>query len=75
MIVTSRYLLNHIKTAHFRQSAGRKPSPFTICPLQTPHDLGSNPGRQGEKPAITRLSYGTGLYHSLQIFKSGSTLK
>jgi hypothetical protein len=38
---------------------GRKPTPVPLFPPQIPHDLGSNPGRRGEKTATNRLSYGT----------------
>jgi hypothetical protein len=41
------------------QSTRRKPAPVPLCPPQIPHDLGSNPGRRGGKPATNRLSYGT----------------
>jgi hypothetical protein len=30
-----------------------------LCPPQIPHDLGSNPGLYGEKPATICLRYGT----------------
>jgi hypothetical protein len=36
-----------------------KPVPVPLCPPQIPHDLDSNPGRCGVKPATNRLSYGT----------------
>jgi hypothetical protein len=39
-----------------------KPAPVPLCPAQIPHDLGSNPGRRGGKPATNRLSYGTALF-------------
>jgi hypothetical protein len=38
-------------------STRRKPAPVPICPPQIPHDLGSNPGCRGGKPATNRLSY------------------
>jgi hypothetical protein len=41
------------------QSTRRKPAPVPLCAPQIPHDLGSNPGRRGGKPATNRLSYGT----------------
>jgi hypothetical protein len=41
------------------RSTRRKPAPVPLCPPQIPHDLGSNPGRRGGKPATNRLSYGT----------------
>jgi hypothetical protein len=41
------------------RSTGGKPAPVPLCPPQIPHDLGSNPGRRGGKPATNRLSYGT----------------
>jgi hypothetical protein len=36
--------------------SGEKPAPVPLCPLQTPHDLGSNPGLRDGNPA---RSYGT----------------
>jgi hypothetical protein len=39
----------------------RIPAPVPLCLSQIPHDLGSNPGRRGGKPAINLLSYGTAL--------------
>jgi hypothetical protein len=41
------------------RSSRRKPAPVPVCSPQIPHDLGSNPGRRGGKPATNRLSYGT----------------
>jgi hypothetical protein len=41
------------------RSTRRKPSLVPLCAPQIPHDLGSNPGRRGGKPATNRLSYGT----------------
>jgi hypothetical protein len=41
------------------RSTRRKPAPVPLCTPQIPHDLGSNPGRRGGKPATNRLSYGT----------------
>jgi hypothetical protein len=41
------------------RSTRRKPAPVPLCPPQIPHDLGSNPGRRGGKPATNRLSCGT----------------
>jgi hypothetical protein len=43
------------------RSIRRKPAPVPLCPPQIPHDLGSNPGRRGGKPATNRPSYGTAL--------------
>jgi hypothetical protein len=43
------------------RSTRRKPAPVPLCPPPIPHDLGSNPGRRGGKPATNRLSYGTAL--------------
>jgi hypothetical protein len=40
------------------RSTRRKPAPMPLCPPQIPHDLGSNPGRRGWKPATNRWSYG-----------------
>jgi hypothetical protein len=40
-------------------STRRKPAPVPLCPPQIPHDLTSNPGCHGGKPATNRLSYGT----------------
>jgi hypothetical protein len=37
-------------------STRRKPAPMPYCPPQIRHDLGSNPLRRGEKPAIHGLS-------------------
>jgi hypothetical protein len=41
------------------RSTRRKPTPVPLCPPQISHYLtrGSNPGRRGENPATTRLSY------------------
>jgi hypothetical protein len=47
------------------RSTRRKPAPVPLCPPQFPHDLGSNPGRRGGKPATNRLSCGTALTNSL----------
>jgi hypothetical protein len=41
------------------RSTRRKPAPVPPCSPQNPHDLGSNPGSRGGKPATNRLSYGT----------------
>jgi hypothetical protein len=41
------------------RSTRKKPAPVPLCPPQIPHDLGSNPGHRGGKPATNRLSYGT----------------
>jgi hypothetical protein len=41
------------------RSTRRKHAPVPLCTPQIPHDLGSNPGRRGGKPASNRLSYGT----------------
>jgi hypothetical protein len=41
------------------RSTRRKPAPVPLCPPRIPHDLESNPGRRGGKPATNRLSYGT----------------
>jgi hypothetical protein len=41
------------------RSTRRKPVSVPLCPPQIPHDLGSNPGRRGGKPATNPLSYGT----------------
>jgi hypothetical protein len=41
------------------RSARKKPAPVPLCPPQIPHDLGSNAGLRGGKPATNRLSYGT----------------
>jgi hypothetical protein len=41
------------------RSTRRRPAPVSLCPPQISHDLGSNPGRRGGKPATNRLSYGT----------------
>jgi hypothetical protein len=41
------------------QSTRRKPAPVTLCPPQILHDLGSNPGHRGGKPATNHLRYGT----------------
>jgi hypothetical protein len=41
------------------RSTRRKPAPVQLYPPQIPHDLGSNPGRRGGKPATNRLSYVT----------------
>jgi hypothetical protein len=41
------------------RSTRRKPAPVPLCPPKIPHDLGSNPGRRGGKPATNRLSCGT----------------
>jgi hypothetical protein len=38
-----------------------------LCQPQIPHDLGSNPGRRGGKPATNRLSYGTAFYLYLNL--------
>jgi hypothetical protein len=35
------------------RSTRRKPAPVSLCSPQIPHDLGSNPGRHGGKPANT----------------------
>jgi hypothetical protein len=51
------------------RSTRRKPAPMPLCPPQIPHDLGSNPGRRGGKPATNRLSYGTAvinMWHHMQ---------
>ena len=42
---------------------GEKPVPVPLCPPQIPHWLtpGSKPGLRGERPAINRLSHGTGI--------------
>jgi hypothetical protein len=40
------------------RSTGRIPASAPLCPIQTPHDLGSNPGRRGGKLPTNRLSYG-----------------
>jgi hypothetical protein len=45
------------------RSTRRKPAPVPLCPPQIPHDLGSNPGRRGGKPATNRLNYGTALWY------------
>jgi hypothetical protein len=37
----------------------RKSAPVPLGPPQIPHDLGSNRGRRGGKPATNRPSYGT----------------
>jgi hypothetical protein len=47
------------------QSTRRKSAPVPLRPPQIPHDLGSNPGRRGGKPATNRLSYGTAIRLSL----------
>jgi hypothetical protein len=39
------------------RSYRRKPAPVPLCPPRIPHDLGSNLGRRGGKPAANRLSY------------------
>jgi hypothetical protein len=44
-----------------KRSTRRKPAPVPLCPPQIQHDLGSNPGRRGGKPATNRLKYGTAL--------------
>jgi hypothetical protein len=36
-----------------------KPASVPLCPPQIPHNLSSNPGRRGWKPATNLLSYGT----------------
>jgi hypothetical protein len=36
-----------------------KSVPVSFCASQTPHYLGSNPGRCGEKPTTNHLSYDT----------------
>jgi hypothetical protein len=41
------------------RSTRRKPAPVPLYPPQIPHDLGSNPGLRGGKPASNRLSHGT----------------
>jgi hypothetical protein len=41
------------------RSTLRKPAQVPLRPPQIPHNLGSNPGRRGGKPATNRLSYGT----------------
>jgi hypothetical protein len=43
----------------WNQSTRRKLAPVLLCPLQIPHDPGSNPGHRVGKPATNRLSYGT----------------
>jgi hypothetical protein len=43
------------------RSTRRKPAPMPLCRPQIPHDLLSNPGRRGGKPATNRMSYGTAL--------------
>jgi hypothetical protein len=43
------------------RSTRRKPAPMPFYPPQIPHELGSNPGRRGGKPAPNRLIYGTAL--------------
>jgi hypothetical protein len=50
------------------RSTRRKPASVPLCPPQIPHDLGSNPGRRGGKPATNRLSYGTALKETLHQF-------
>jgi hypothetical protein len=47
-----------IRIGRGKRSTQRKPDPMPLCPPQIPHDLGSNPGRCGGKPATNRLSYG-----------------
>jgi hypothetical protein len=39
------------------QSTRRKPALVPLRPPQIPHDLGSNPGRRGGKPATNSLNY------------------
>jgi hypothetical protein len=39
------------------RSTRRKPTPAPLRPPQIPHDLGSNPGHRGGKPATSRLRY------------------
>jgi hypothetical protein len=41
------------------RSTQRKRALVPLCPSQIPHDLGSNPGRRGGKPATCRLNCGT----------------
>jgi hypothetical protein len=48
-----------IRIGKGNRSTRRKPALVPLCPPQIPHDLGSNPGRRGGKPATNRLSYGT----------------
>jgi hypothetical protein len=57
-----------MKIGRGNRSTRRKPAPVPLCPPQIPHDLGSNPGRRGGKPATNRLSYGTAsLFHLLSV--------
>jgi hypothetical protein len=42
-----------------KRSTRGKPVPVPLCPPKIPHDLGSNPGHRGGKPAANRLCYGT----------------
>jgi hypothetical protein len=51
--------LGGMRIGRGNRSTRRKPAPVPLCPPQIPHDLGSNPGRRGGKPATNRLSYGT----------------
>jgi hypothetical protein len=41
------------------EALGENLPPCYFGPPQIPHDLGSNPGSRGGKPATNRLSYGT----------------
>jgi hypothetical protein len=41
------------------RSTWRKSVPMQLCPPQIPHDLDSNLGRRGGKPANNHLNYGT----------------
>jgi hypothetical protein len=41
--------------------------PVPLCPPQIPHDLCSNLGRRGGKPATNHLSYGTVFPHTALI--------
>jgi hypothetical protein len=48
-----------IRIGRGNPSTRRKASPVPFCQPQIPHNLGSNPGRCGVKPATNRLSYCT----------------
>jgi hypothetical protein len=54
-----------VKIGRGNQSTRRKYAPVPLRPPQIPHDLGSNPGHRGGKPATNRLSYGTALWSNL----------
>jgi hypothetical protein len=53
------------------RSTRRKPTPVPLCETQTPHDLGSKPGRHGGKPMTNRLSYGKASYLLILVFSPG----